>query len=132
MSGLGPVLPLSRDDQLGFYSLTTTYKEQIQQNFKNLMLTSPGERSMNSDFGVGLKHFLFEQKSNLIPKIKQRIMKQVQKYMPYIKINRILFDDKRHDNAFIEESHLLSVKIEYEVPDFNIVAELILHSEGAN
>ena len=132
MSGLGPILPLSKDDQRGYYALTPSFKEQIQQNFKNLMLTSPGERAMNSDFGVGLRRFLFEPRSNLVPKIKQRIMKQVQKYMPYIKIIGISFDERARDEAFLEESHMLSVRIRYEVPDFNIVAELILHSEETN
>ena len=33
--------------------------ENIKQNFKNLILTVPGERVMLPDFGVGLKQYLF-------------------------------------------------------------------------
>ena len=132
MSGIGPILPLSRNNHHGYYSLTNSYKEQVEQNFKNLMLTSPGERTMNPDFGVGIRHFLFEMKGVSIPKIKQRVMRQIQKYMPYIKINRMLFDSGRGDDAFIEESHILSIKIEYEIPEFNISTELIIFTEEIN
>mgnify|MGYP003667058580 CR=1 FL=1 len=132
MNGIGPLLPLARDDQAGYYTLATSYKEQVQQNFKNLMLTAPGERVMNPNFGVGLRRFLFEPKKNAIPKIRQRIVSQVQKYMPYIKINKLLFDADRGDNAYIEDSKILSILIEYEVPQFNITSELILQAEGIN
>ena len=34
MNGIGPELPLSRDDKFGVYSLITSYKEEVKQNFK--------------------------------------------------------------------------------------------------
>ena len=45
-------------------ALTKTMMEVIKQNFKNLVLTNPGERVMLTDFGVGIRRFLFEM--NLI------------------------------------------------------------------
>tara|TARA_R100000697_G_scaffold105034_1_gene118664 strand:+ start:36 stop:434 length:399 start_codon:yes stop_codon:yes gene_type:complete len=132
MQGIGPVLPLSRDSQFGYYSLHVTYKDQVEQNFKTLMLTAPGERIMNPDFGVGLRHFLFEQKILVVPRIKQRIHNQVRKYMPYVKINRLLFDSRNNQKKLADESMLLTVIIEYEVPDFNLETELILQAEDIN
>ena len=131
MQGIGPILPLSYDSQFGFYSLNTSYKEQTQQNFKTLLLTTPGERVMNPDFGIGLRHFLFEPKESAIPKLKQRIFNQVQKYMPYIKINRLLFGSPGGQNELLDDI-LLSVRIEYEVSGFDIVSELILQAEDIN
>ena len=132
MQGIGPILPLSRDSQFGYYSLNVSYKNQVEQNFKTLMLTAPGERVMNPDFGVGLRHFLFEQKILVVPKIKQRIMNQVRKYMPYVKVNRLLFDSTSNQKQLVDDSILLTVKIEYEVPDFNLATELILQAEDMN
>ena len=95
MDGIGARLPLERDDRFGNYDLVTSYVDEVKQNFKNLMLTSPGERMMDPDFGVGLRNFLFEQKDHVMPKIRQRIERQVRKYMPFIRINKILFN---HNN----------------------------------
>ena len=60
MYGVSPKLPLIVDDLDGHYGLTKTVREAVKQNFKNLILTSPGERVMDSNFGVGLRNFLFE------------------------------------------------------------------------
>ena len=47
--GYSPVIPLQRNAEDGFYVLTKTIAQNIQQNFKNLLLTSPGERVMIPD-----------------------------------------------------------------------------------
>ena len=73
MYGIGPELPLNRDIKFGNFGLITNFKDQVKQNFKNLLLTSPGERIMNGDFGVGLRNYLFEPRFIAVPKIKQRI-----------------------------------------------------------
>ena len=56
MNGIGPKLPLQRDDKFGNYGLISSYNEEVKQNFKNLLLTCPGERMMIPDFGVGLRN----------------------------------------------------------------------------
>ena len=43
-----------------FYSTYTT-KEQIKSNLINILLTEPGERLHQPNFGVGLLKYLFEQ-----------------------------------------------------------------------
>ena len=131
MNGIGPELPLSRDVRFGAYSLVTSYKNEVRQNFKNLLLTAPGERVMNPDFGVGLRQFLFEPRVNIIPKIKQRIYAQVEKYLPFIKINSLIFDSGQ-SAGMLEESNVLSIRIEFEVPSLNLSTELILQSEDIN
>ena len=131
MIGIGPKLPLRRDSEHGLYGLTTTYPEQINQNFKNLLLTSPGERMMNPDFGVGLRNFLFEKKKDAIPKIRQRITNQTKKYLPFIQINKISFDEGMSED-FAEESQILSLSIEYSIPGLNLNTSLVLSTDGTN
>tara|TARA_Y100000310_G_C20334796_1_gene646972 strand:- start:34 stop:450 length:417 start_codon:yes stop_codon:yes gene_type:complete len=91
MFGLSPKLPVQRDPSSGF-ALTKTYEEVIKQNLKNLVLTSPGERMMDINFGVGIRDFLFEPNVREVrSKIDERIRTQVTIYMPFVEIRRINF-----------------------------------------
>ena len=132
MQGIGPELPLNRDDKFGNYGLITSYKEQVKQNFKNLLLTIPGERIMNPDFGVGVKQFLFEPKGDIEAKLRQRISRQVNKYMPFVKVQRVLFGTPLDALGFSQDSNSLSVTIEYAVPSVNLETTIVLQSEDIN
>ena len=112
MAYYSPALPLTRDKVNG-YRLTSTLKEVIKQNFKMLILTNPGERIMNPDFGVGLYGFLFENfGSELEIKITSKIMEQKNKYMPFLEIKQIEFKEGE-DEFGTQVSNTLYVKIEY-------------------
>tara|TARA_B100001778_G_scaffold304432_1_gene282386 strand:- start:474 stop:869 length:396 start_codon:yes stop_codon:yes gene_type:complete len=131
MHGIGPELPLNSDIKFGNFGLITNFKDQVKQNFKNLLLTSPGERIMNGDFGVGLRNYLFEPRFIAVPKIKQRIKQQVDRYMPFIRINNIFFDSHQ-DPEIAAESPVLSIEVQYDVPSLNFSSELILQNEDMN
>jgi phage baseplate assembly protein W len=110
--GFSAVLPLQRDDEDGFYSLTKTLNDNIRQNVKNVLLTSPGERVMLADFGVGLRNFLFEIDSfENQNKISRRIREQFSKYLPFVEINSIEFST---DNEMI-----IGIRLFYSVPSIN-------------
>lgn len=88
-NGLSPKLPLSISDE-GDFALNKTYQELAKQNLKTLILTIPGEKIMEPDFGVGIHRFLFEQSvSSVYSAISNAINKQVSKYLPYIAIQNI-------------------------------------------
>jgi len=85
--GISVQLPLSLDTNDGAYTLNKTIKESIKQNFKNLILTAPGERIMDPAFGVGIRRFLFENSDDFTSdEIKSRIGEQVSIYLPFISI----------------------------------------------
>ena len=93
MAGFSPKLPLTLDVDDG-YALTKDLKELAKQNFKNLVLTSPGERIMDPEFGVGIRSYLFENNSvQTQGRIDARVRSQVQKYLPYINIESIQFNN---------------------------------------
>jgi phage baseplate assembly protein W len=131
MDGIGPNLPLQKNQTHGLYGLITSYKEEVEQNFKNLILTSPGERMMDPAFGVGLRHFLFEHVDVAVPRIRQRIGEQITKYMPFIRITKLQFNN-RLDKKTVQDSLLLSISIQYDVPSMNLSAELNLQAEDIN
>ncbi len=88
--GISVKLPLSYDEVDGPFLLNKNLKEVVRQNLKNLMLTEPGERIMDADFGVGLKRLLFEPIHPVTyDKIKIRIRQQVKKYMPFLGLDNI-------------------------------------------
>jgi len=92
MAGFSPALPIRRDDAYG-YALTTTMEQVVRQNFKNLVLTNPGERMMIPDFGVGIKRFLFEMNNETTySSIRSTIADQVRKYMPFIQVISVNFN----------------------------------------
>ena len=116
MKGYSPKLPLMLDSE-GGYSLTKTLKEVTKQNFKMLMLTSPGERIMEPLFGVGLYNYLFEMNDERVrEQIMQRLSQQTRKYLPFIKIEEVNFSDP---NAVDANENLLGITIKYSIPSLN-------------
>ena len=112
MYGIGPKLPVTILKTTGFQT-TQTIRENTQQNIKNILLTAPGERVMDPNFGVGVRNFLFEnftEKSRLL----SRIENQINKYMPFVEIKHL---DVRPSPS----DHLIHIHLEYVVS--NILSE---------
>jgi uncharacterized protein len=109
-SGLSPKLPLTVSEVFGPYNLNTNFEDLAKQNLKMLILTIPGERIMDPNFGVGLRRYLFElNDSNTYSNISSRIREQTQRYLRYIRIDDIQFQIPE-DNPDIFP-HNLSVSI---------------------
>ena len=86
-----PKIPLTSGNT--HYDMISDLTENIKQNFKNLLLTSPGERVMIPNFGCGLRRFLFEPipaTPQVQAEIQSIILKQVKEYLSYIKLNQII------------------------------------------
>lgn len=95
--GLSPKLPLSLSSRNG-YTLNVTIPEMVKQNLKCLMLTNPGERLMDKEFGIGLKRFLFEQNSsNTRSNLATKIRSQINQYMPYLQITSLSIEGEQNE-----------------------------------
>tara|TARA_R110002074_G_scaffold266532_2_gene438706 strand:- start:4576 stop:4962 length:387 start_codon:yes stop_codon:yes gene_type:complete len=111
MAGLAVKLPLVRDNKDG-YSLIQTYSELVTQNLKMLILTSPGERLMDPEFGVGARRYLFENMNQAIfQSFKSRLMAQQKKYLPYLTIESVEFLTSEN-NPELGDNYL-GIKISY-------------------
>ena len=121
MIGISPKLPLRVYSVDGFYALTKKITETIQQNLKMLILTTPGERMMNPEFGVGLRNFLFENRGEGTAEgIKNKISTQVQRYIPAIKLTNIIIANAPSSELTVDtDAHNLLVRIEYVIPSLN-------------
>ena len=119
MAYYAPKLPLRRDPNTG-YEMLDKLTEVVKQNFKMLMLTMPGEKVMNPDFGVGLYQYLFEQipSEQLQDKIRGRIVDQTVRYLPYISIKNMAFETS--DSSPLTTGYkTLFVRIEYYIKSLN-------------
>jgi phage baseplate assembly protein W len=93
MSGLSVALPLELSEVFGPYIRNMTFNALAKQNLKMLLLTIPGERIMDINFGVGLPRYLFENNGpDTYSAIAGKIQQQVDIYLPYIAIDDVVFN----------------------------------------
>ena len=89
--GLTPKLPIALDEVDGI-KLIKNFPDLVEQNLKNLILTMPGEKMMDPLFGVGLPSFLFQPNTSATyVEIRAKVIKQVEKYMPFVRIDDVEF-----------------------------------------
>tara|TARA_Y100000592_G_scaffold101146_1_gene185989 strand:+ start:3585 stop:3998 length:414 start_codon:yes stop_codon:yes gene_type:complete len=100
---IGVAFPL---DENNMFSGTETQAEQNKSNLLNLLLTEPGERVNEPDFGIGLKKLLFEQEIDLVI-LKEMIQSQIQRYIPDIKLNNVF-------TRLSEKGDILNVSLTYQ------------------
>ena len=128
-SGLSVALPLVTSEIFGAYNLNTNFFELAKQNLKMLMLTIPGERIMDPDFGIGLKRYLFEHNtSDTYDKITEKILEQTGLYLPYIEINDIQYAIPE-DNSDLYP-HNLSVNIIFTITPLQLLSNLQINVES--
>jgi len=103
-------LPLTQDSGDG-YTMIKRIKALVKQNLKMLILTNPGERVMEPDYGVGIRQFLFENfESGVFERIDSKIREQTSRYMPAVQIRKLQFADSDPD------TNTLSLYLEYSIP----------------
>ena len=114
MASLSVALPLQLDSGDGF-DMIKSFRKLARQNLKMLLLTDPGERVMEPDFGAGLKSFLFENYHRDIgAQIDSKIREQVDIFMPAIEIIDIIFDETDID------SNVLGIEITFLIPEIGV------------
>ena len=97
-----------------------------------VILTSPGERVMTPDFGVGIRNYLFAQNTpGTLEVIRNRIINQVATYLPYITIKDLQVSSPSVFGATLGEvdSTRINISLKYEIPAANVASNLILPIE---
>lgn len=119
--GYSVSLPLIYNKEDGPFSLNKNMLDVVKQNLKTLILTDKGERIMIPNFGVGLRKFLFENMDSSINiQIEQEIMEQVNRYMPFVNVKRVVvLEDPTNLNK-------LYVSVDFAVPALGASDNLII------
>jgi phage baseplate assembly protein W len=111
MSSFSVALPLRRSSEDGFV-MNKKFTKLVRQNLKMLILTVPGERIMDPEFGVGIKTYLFQNfHGGLLAEIDSNIRSQAAKYLPVIAIGEISFDQS------LIERNQLGIAIKFTIPN---------------
>ena len=126
--GISVALPLRIDSVDGAYGLNKNLEEMATQNLKMLILTSPGERIMFPDYGVGIRQYLFSPNtSQTVSEIRGRIEAQAKTFLPYIQITDLqVFSPTIPGQAGELQPSRINIMIQYRVPSANIVSNLTI------
>ncbi len=117
-----PKFPLRFKEKLGFEDVENT-KELVLFHLKNLLLTSPGEKISDPEYGVGLRRFLFEQLNfETVGEIEDRITSQIGQKLSYIDLSEVLVTP-------FEDINKLQIKIQFSIE--NVLDNEVLDLEIA-
>jgi|TARA_R110001583_G_scaffold11302_2_gene51393 phage baseplate assembly protein W len=99
---VGVVFPFNGN---AVFNSSYTTQDQVKSNLINVLLTEPGERIYEPNFGVGLKKLLFENQIKE-DELESRIKDQSALYVPEIEITNLIIQ-------LIPDSHTLYVRLTY-------------------
>tara|TARA_Y100000592_G_C5469251_1_gene318448 strand:- start:2048 stop:2449 length:402 start_codon:yes stop_codon:yes gene_type:complete len=127
VQGISVSLPLVYGTQDGPYILNKEIGQVVKQNFKNLLLTNPGERVMIPQFGVGLHGMLFEPLNSVtFDLINSRIHEQVKKYMSFLNLESVEYaTSENNDDIPLNQ---VNVIIRYNLGDISSSDKLTITS----
>ena len=99
---VGVVFPFNGN---AVFNSSFTTQEQVKSNLINVLLTEPGERVYEPNFGVGLKTLLFENQIKE-DELEGRIKDQCVFYVPEVDITNLIIQ-------LIPDSHTLYIRLTY-------------------
>lgn len=121
----GLKFPLELDRNNKFVSIQEVIPN-IRQKLKNIILTSPGEKIMDPEFGIGIKRYLFENVNGIVSvsfdggerkydiedfqaNFVGLLSTQIRRYSNDIQVNEVLFE---------QEENILHITLNYTFQTF--------------
>jgi len=105
-----PKFPLRKKDN-GTFENEGDLKSLIKFHLTNLILTNPGEKISDPEYGVGLRKYLFESfSSGASANIRGAIEEGVETYLPYIELDMVTTEETPEQNK-------LKINIHYTILD---------------
>lgn len=87
--------------------------EVVKFNLKSTILTSPGERRSDPQFGVGARSYLFSQDTELIEELREDIIQQASRYVPYCILDEVTINQDE------EYQDRINILIKFTIPQIN-------------
>lgn len=110
---IGFMLPFSiATGSVGYFQPTETTVQATESNLLSLLLTNWGERPMHYFLGCNFKEFLFENNppAELRSKIADRILAQVEAWLPFVSIDDLNIALPEDDPGVPENAVKVSIK----------------------
>ena len=109
-----PSMPLQFDDENG-YKNVNDIRELVRFHLTNLLLTNPGEKISDSEYGVGIRQFLFENQSeDAFSRIRSRINSQVSSKLNYLTLRNVIV--RSLDNY----ENVINIQLVYQIDNINL------------
>jgi len=107
-----PTFPLEFDDTFG-YNNVAHIKQLVFFHLKNLLFTFPGEKISDPEYGVGVKKYLFEQRTDaMLNNISREITDAIESYLLYLELGQVMVVPVG-ENA-------IQIAVEYAIPSMNV------------
>ena len=110
-------------DKNGIFSTNYSTLSQAKSNLINLIMTRKGERVMQPEFGCDIWELLFEPISEdvISTQIENSILSAVEIWLPYINIDKIIFDYDENDI----DSNKINVEVKFSLKSNPTITESI-------
>jgi phage baseplate assembly protein W len=107
-----PKIDLSKNKGIGIsvdysnssiFNRTFTTKDSVKNNLINFLLTEPGERYLNTNFGGGISKYIFEDiNNNTLEDIRDEITSKIINFFPNIEISELnILSNPNQSNSII-------------------------------
>ena len=118
---VGIKTPLSNIQERQIFDMHSDPREQIRDNFRNLIMTNRGERLGLYNFGADLSSLLFDFVSveNILPEIDKRIREATDLFMPGLVIDEVsaVELDKNEKNEINRKGMVkIRLRVVYSIP----------------
>ena len=120
-----PKFPLKFKEKLGFEDVKDI-KELVNFHLTNLLLTNPGEKISDPNYGVGIRQMLFENMTpGLINLWNDKITTGIDDYITYINVSGVAITP-------FYELNKISIKIQYNLLNDTVQQILELDLQSAS
>ncbi len=105
----------------GMFATNNNLEDAVRQNIKHLLMTNPGERVMEPEYGCGLRLKLYEPMNKGLQRDIESIIKSgINRFVrncQLINVSAIIKEDLQYGDAMLEflDDHSIVVTIEFSV-----------------
>jgi phage baseplate assembly protein W len=108
---IGLQLPINLGTQ-GYFATNTTTISQISTNINNLLLTKPGERRFNNQFGSGLYNLLFDNIGFELTKeiLVDTVQRDLDKFIGGINVTNV---EVKTEESFSKDKNTIFISVTF-------------------
>ena len=137
-TSIGFKTPLRSTGNADIFDMHQDPREQLRDNFKNLILTNKGERLGMPEYGVSLKSisYDFSNREDYMSIVQDQIIEQAKIYIPAILVKKVEVEVNDDNEALASQRQglaLLKVVVLFDIPKLraeNMALQIAMYIGG--